>query len=346
MTIICDWITISQKHHDIGDIPNFSDGRVLSLSNDGQVDWLVDRSAKHEGSYDTRLLIRAIGNQVDVSGNVGAWSRPDNVRGYTFAETLVKLNQIMVELGLPEFTKGEQYIRANRTHDRFKRVFTGASISRLDLTKNYETGSLANADEYLFYLGGVRATRMKTSVMGHQDTLETIAHGQNSKYRSAIIYNKAREFRKHKKQFLDDPDSYHSKLLEYLEANGIIRFELRLKQRWLTQKRLRYLGEIQLSDLENAFNEAAETIITSANVDRQHDLSNPAYMSFTRWKDGCMLQKNRTYYRHRREILDVMGIDISNPLQSRVLQFPLRVRVIEIAPATQPIDYYLPQIAL
>lgn len=346
MTIICDWITISQKHHDIGEIPNFSNGRVLSLTSDGQVDWLVDKSAKHEGSFDTRLLIRAIGNEVNVSGNVGAWSRPDNVFGYTFQQTLVKLNQIMLDLGLPEFSKGYPYIKANKTHDRFKKVWTGASISRLDLTMNYQTGSLSNADEYLFYLGGIRATRMKTSVMGNQDTLETIAHGQNSKYRSAIIYNKGREFRKHKKQHLSDSNSYHSKLLEYLENNGIIRFELRLKQRYLTQNRLRYLGEIEVSDLEQVFNEAAGTIITSANIDRQHDLSNPAYLSYVRWQSGKMIQKNRTYYRHRREILDVMGIDIANPPQSRVLQFPLKARVINIIPAlTPPSDYYLPQIA-
>jgi len=352
MPKLIDWLNLKQTHYLAGGktLPQFSSGEVASFSfdEDGelQLDWTSKKYFCHEGSFDTRVMVRVVGNTVEFRGNIGAFCRQDNVFGYDFDDCLSKLNQLLDEqLGLPPFTKGESFLRSIKKGKSCERVWTGASVSRIDVTHNYETGSPQFAEEYLHYLSRTKTTRLRLSAHGNNDTIHTVAHGEKSKYRSVIIYNKAQEFKKHK----DLSDPYNKRLYEYLEERGVIRLELRLKQRYLAQNGLRYLGDITMEQLELIFDEVAGSIIRNADISRVNDLGKPARSTYVLWKqDGYIPQSTSTYYRHRREILDVLGIDIGMPPSrddtGNVIQFP-NVRVIEVAAAQPPDFYQLPAIA-
>jgi hypothetical protein len=349
--VFIDWITISQNHadSDLTIAKELTAGRVLSLDADGSIDWITDKYYQHQGSYDTRIMLRCVANTVAVSGNVGAWNRPDNVFGYSFIDVILKVNQILAGFGIPPFTCGETYLRRKGFDDkRHELVWTGATISRLDLTQNFETASPENASLYINYLSGLKPTRLRTTVQGNADTIETVYSGEKSKFRTALIYNKAEEFKKRKAKYLQE--TYYQNLLEYLEENGVIRYELRLRQRFLTQQRLRYLGDIMRNpnELELIFKQQLNKAIRPVKVSSLNDLSQPALSYYLTWEKGLLFTQKRSRssaYQHRKEILDVMGIDISNPHGSKVNDLPLQNRVIDVVPAQKPNGYYLPQIA-
>jgi hypothetical protein len=76
--------------------------------------------------------------------------RPRNVFGYSFLECLVKTNRILGDLGLPHFSEGQRFITNFKGEPRS--VWTGAIITRLDMTQNFQTGSAKDA--YLITLKG------------------------------------------------------------------------------------------------------------------------------------------------------------------------------------------------
>jgi len=148
-----DWITISQ-HHD--SIPkSLSSGKILSIDSEGNTDWVTEKSHSHSGSYETHILIRSSHGEIRVSGNVGAFNRPDNVWGYPFEDIILKLNLILADHDLPPFTQGYQLARPVRNGGSIL-SYTGATVSRLDLTQNFSTGSFSNAHAYMHYLSTLK----------------------------------------------------------------------------------------------------------------------------------------------------------------------------------------------
>ena len=209
-------------------------------------------------------------------GDVGVFGRHDNVFNYSFVDTIKKLNDLLVnDFELPPFTAGEDFFRQVRFH-RFKelkllRVWTGATLSRIDLTQNFFLGSPELAAEYMHYLASLKPTRMRTHINGSSDLIETVNYGLNSKYRSGVVYNKALEFSRHKADKLKHKEPYYLNLFNYLNNNGVLRYELRLRQRYLTQSGLRYLGAIMEypQELDKIFAESASAVIRDTSLDRK-----------------------------------------------------------------------------
>ena len=160
--IFIDWITIKQNHPDC-DLPQVRSGFFVSLDRDWRPGQPIDmhseyqltKSHVHQGSYDTRILVRCDGSEVYVSGNVGAFGRPDNVFGYDLDTVVSICNQILEEFGLPSFTVGEEYMMEVRhkdgsSHNELR--YTGAILTRLDVTANYALGSEDDSARFLAFL--------------------------------------------------------------------------------------------------------------------------------------------------------------------------------------------------
>lgn len=75
--------------------------------------------------------VRCDGHQVEFSGNISRYGRQDNLFGFTFADSIERINELLKSLGLPPFTAGKLYKFADSGW-----TWTGARVSRIDITCN------------------------------------------------------------------------------------------------------------------------------------------------------------------------------------------------------------------
>ncbi len=324
--LFVDWITISQSHPS-GGLKVINDGCVMSIDSNGESDWIIDKAYNLEGSHSSRVLISCDGFTVKLSGNVGRFNRTDNLFGYTFERVIQLANDLLARLELPPFTPGHSQLLQG-THGL---QFTGATVTRLDLTKNYITGSQTNACSFLDHLTQKSVSRMKTGVFPDGGTVD---FGRGSKFIYHKVYNKFLQVNSSKQKSKPTLD-----VMEWIRVNGVIRHEVTLKSRFLTQNNLRFLGAITMDRLNNVY-ELRACVITEEKiqVESYNELPSPFAATAFAWREGMDMRKlsRATYYRHRKALLRY-GIDISMPCNVRAL--PIRVREITIQAATAP-DWY------
>jgi Phage replication protein CRI/Phage X family len=327
-----DWLTIKQTFD--FEIPVINAGVFFSVDANGEVEWQTQRSSQIQGSYDTTIQLRSDGHTLSFSGNVSRFGRTNNLFGYSFGDCLRRINNILSRFALPPFTGGQKFYRNVRHEDGTysqKLAYTGASISRIDLTKNYETGSLSNARAYLEFLAtqqGNARLKVATSSDG-----ETVHWGAGSRRLYSKVYIKSTEMRKH-----DMPMD----LIEYCEEVGIVRFEITAKATQLQDMGCNYLGGFDMKQLEILFNERASLLTRAEHtVDDLETLPNAFRRTARDYLAGDDLTSHlsvSTFRRHRLALLP-FGIDIS--VRRNVIDFKPRVRVIELKPASVPSWYQL-----
>jgi hypothetical protein len=325
-----DWLTMKQSHP--FDLPIINAGVICSIDVNGEIEWRTDRASKVLGSYDTSIQLRSDGNTVLFSGNVSRFGRTNNLFGFSFADCLRRINVVLARFGLPAFTSGQKFYRNVRHSDgsySLKLAYTGASISRMDLTSNYETGSLSNSRAYLAFLStqqGNARLKVGTRVDG-----ETVDWGRGSRRLYMKVYIKSAELRKH-----NGPQD----LIDYCEKVGLVRFEITAKATELSAMGCNYLGGFDMNKIVHLYNDRA-SVLTRAHLadDGLKDLPNHLRLTARDYLNGEPRELSRaTFFRHRSGLLPY-GIDISVP--NNVALFKPRVRVIELKAATVPSWYQL-----
>lgn len=134
--IFIDWITISQIHAGAS-LPIIAGGAIVFYDGFGVPRFEKARAARFGGSYETSLQIKCDGSFVSLSGNVGRYSRRDNLFNHGWRETVEKCNRIMLDKELPSFTP------AGLSRDLVEE--RGARLSRLDITANFACGTESQA---------------------------------------------------------------------------------------------------------------------------------------------------------------------------------------------------------
>ena len=393
--IFCDWITMSQRHPALVNAPNKTGGLFLVLNNSGELlydfrDGDDDRKNKTdfllfspkedlqsiaykyfqcEGSWDSRVFIRAMDGRVDLHGNIGKYGRPDNLFGYSLEECIEIANKLLVENGLPPFTAGNFIEPYFDNDDNLVSGWTGATFSRIDLTTNISFGNPDDVKEYLGWLATQHISRMRNHVHPDGNTVEIGLSdgGGKSKYLQMVAYNKAVEFQKHSEKHmkkmlkrykkglieldLDYTNDYYEKLAKYMNEMGVARLELRLKRDYLHQhETVRYLGY-----LEKDFNQLNQVFIdrwTTATRDFQmkeiNQMSTKEKEVYAQYLAGVDLSlsypKKTTFYR-KRNLLLPYGIDISVPYQGDTTAPKISgMRALKVRSLPMPEFYYLPQV--
>lgn len=333
--VFIDWATIHQVHPQ-GGIKPVNRGRVLSIDEDGLIEWEVERPFEFEGSHDSRIQIQSDGYTVKLSGNVGRFHRRDNIFGFTLDEVMGKASRILATLDLPPFEKGESFLEPGSPFSKF----TGAFFTRLDLTGNYSVGCAANVAPFMQHLAAQSVSRMRTGAFPDGYTVD---YGRGSKYWYAKAYAKYHQLTaRQQKKRPPLPD-----ILAFVDRVGMVRFEVTLKSRFLAQNGLRYWGAIDMQKLNQIFYDKAEVIrrekAAYESLDQMFEQL-PAELLGTAlaWKMGKDLprmMKRATYYRHRRRLLDEFGIEISQPCRVVELATRVTVREITVMPMVAP-DWY------
>lgn len=344
MSIFIDWITCSQRHPE-GGLPIISDGMVVAFNPETEeLHWESLKGKKHHGSFETSLHIRCDGTTVCLSGNVGRFGRPDNVFNLGFAETLFKANQILASLGLPPFTSGQQVINPNPSdydvrHGLFE-TWTGCTFSRIDVTRNFETGSMDNAQRVIDWIDSQSVSHVRKARAG----ATTINYGKASSRKRLKFYIKAPEMLAHSKNTL------HTQRLQsfkYANETGLLRAELEMHRLYLRDNGLRYLGDIDMGKLIRLFDEETEMLHRDKlelndikqSLDLEHIPSRyrMTALAYLKGDNPKSYLSQATWYRHAKALRDY-GIDIAVP--SKVKSMPISIRVVEIAAAAAPAWYW------
>lgn len=327
-----DWLTMRQTFE--FEVPVVNAGVVFCVDAHGQVEWQTQKASKIQGSHESSVQVRSDGHNVMFSGNVSRFGRTDNLFGFSFTQCLTRVNRILERLGLPPFSTGEKFYRQVRHKSgefSMKPCWTGATISRVDMTCNYETGSIANARAYLEWLATQQGNaRMK---VGTSADGETVHWGEGSRRDYTKIYIKSTEMRKHEGP-LD--------LIEHCEKVGLVRFEVTAKSTQLIAMGCHYLGGFDMHQLELLFEERSKVLTRAEHTcdDLEH-LPNAFRRTARDYLAGDDLNarmSERTFRRHRANLLPY-GLDIAVP--RKVINFQPRVRVIELKPASVPSWYQL-----
>lgn len=343
--MFCDWLTIRQVH--TSELPEIHNGKVYDVDVNGDVETVTLKRVSHEGSYSTKISVRCDGSIVELSGNVGRWGRPDNVFGHSATRCIQIASEIALSLGLPAFTKGVSMLVTGKD-GKPKQVWTGARVSRLDMTENMVTGGPRNLSLVMNHYSNQKIMRVKQKTYGNDETIvfgEGVTKGTGSKYIYAKLYVKHIEMKAHlakmKKKFLNFDESYLSDLTKWCESQGIIRYEVEFKSNYLNRHKVAYLGDITDAKLHLLFNSYYDQILKRVDADMtEEELPQYARGTLARWKGGetpSVFLKQTTFYRHRSACLKA-GFDIAEPF-SNVVKFPTKYRVVNISTAVPPSFY-------
>jgi len=329
-----DWLTIFQDH-DIK-LPYLGDRReiVIDVESGEQVG---DRQPafKHGGSYSTSISIRISGDRVTVKGNPSRINRLDNLFGYTSIDQCVAVyNDILIGLGLPPFTKCSKIWHL--TGDDGKKahaVSNGATIQELHITTNKTVGKGHVAD----YLRALSSQRYRNSIPrlhSNGSTLDWLSKKGNASLIYPSIYDKANEIALHqldKIKRLHGAESVEYKYLKQVEAYciefGVVRFEQKLKSRFIRRENLQFWGISDYSILTQLHNDflsideikglATMTYQTIAELLKQEQIckstasANATASYYFMWLHGEVFDLNKTQVQTHRARLRRLDIDIA-----------------------------------
>jgi Phage replication protein CRI/Phage X family len=336
----CDWVSIYQTHQS-GELTLVNDGCFVRYDAEGAHESTTLKKLKIDGSHETGIFLRCDGSTVWFEGNVSKFARQDNVFGFSLLQCIERINAILATVGLPPFTCGMPY----RSQVSDKLQYTGARITRLDLTNNFASGSSENSYAFMRHLSMQQASRLKTGVYGKG---ETVDFGRGSRRVYSKAYLKAPELLRHMKKQLKGQetnysrsfDPYINSLAEWCDQIGLVRFETTYKSTFLIDNHHQFLGGLDMRHLEADF-VVRQDVFTRANceADELASLDKNTLSCYRMWQAGDDITskyKKSQFYKLRSALLP-HGVDIA--VKSNVLNFQPRVRVIKLSPCVVP-DFY------
>lgn len=352
--VMVDWLTVELP--DPVGIP-VNDGFVMRVSKDGEISWHVPTRKSVEGSWSSNMTFRAVGCQshsdedsrarwelaaasgegpaesgLQVSGNPAKFLSGHNLFGSADVAGLL--------CGVLE--KGRGAIWPDLFEDPEIDLSEGL-ISRIDLTGSWLIDREEDVLAYLRameervwcpYRGkGVFDSTGTTLYFGY------VSEGKRAKDWALKLYWKGREITAHP---LPRPAYDVPGLLD--EVNRTIRVELTLRTAELKRLGLRKVGDWTPSKVREIWEmyvmklNFGEATVSLDTVDLgQLGLKARHVHALSAWKAGNDMRaglSRRSFYRLRRELLDVTGYDIALPRpKSNVV--PLR-RVVTASPALHP----------
>ena len=337
MTIFIDRLYINQEFVD-GQAPDLFDGHVARYDVEGVQEWLAPSAAVMEGSFDTRILAKSWAGRSFIRGNPGRFGRPDNVFNLDWHQTWEKTNRLCDRFGMRRFEFGQQTYNVSERDAKYGvlSTWTGATVSALDLTCNFSTGSKENAFLFLQWLEGQHVERVRGGVSRHG----SVRFGDKGLQVEA--YYKAEEILAHAKNEQHRKEIKKSDLFQWLNDFGIVRLEVRAKTDHLRDRNLRYAGGINMAKIIKLYDEKTQVIRRiSSDVDA-FDFSGLSFhlagvaREYLAGRDVRASMSVASFYRNRSKLLGY-GIDIASPHKIRSI-LP-RIKVIELTPMAAP-DWY------
>ena len=329
-----DWLTAEQ---DFGfQLPLISDtGYQRVHIETGETSSLSQSPFMHRGSFCDTIKIQIRGSVLKMSGNASRWGRLDNLFGLPTVDACFGVyNSICREFGLPEFTRCTRVFPL-QTPGFAKQGWTsdGAVIKELHLTSNVTVGE-GNVDDYLSGLSTQRYRNSVPRLHTNGKSVDWLSIKGNANLIYPTVYDKAHEIELHglpkfKRAFGEDSESYEylKSVADYCRSLGVVRFEQKLKSRYLQKNNLSYWGMDDLSPLKQLhddflnidkklqvtamdFETISERLITLGVVDTTRAANTTAIYAI-QWMHGHTFDFKKTQVQTHRARLRKIGIDIA-----------------------------------
>jgi hypothetical protein len=245
-----DWLTVWQEHPEAPDY-----GHVLRVDFDAEtgervIERMLGVSVEAALNDDipsrvSHLRVRSWGGVVEVSGNPSKWGRLEAVAdGLDLEQSLNLYNQLLRDLGLPEFTKYRAMVEGATKEV----VRIGARFRRVDLAGNLATGSREGRAAYFDWLPAQRMGRRGNKwrapypgggylIAGTKKRLELVTYDKAAEVGAAVA-----EWRRYGERSAAEV-CYLSKVQSWADAVGLVRWEVRLRTEWLVEHGLGYWGD-------------------------------------------------------------------------------------------------------
>lgn len=329
-----DWLKTEQDFFD--PLPVLGDVAFQRIHIDtGEVSGLSQPVYKHQGSFSDTVSIKIRDSVLTMEGNPSRWGKLDNVFGCTsIDECFSVFNQILCSLGLLPFSKGTRFkLRQSPDKSVCGHVWNGAIIKETHINSNHSVGY--NNEQS--FIKGVSTLSYRNSVPRlHSNGMacDWLSKLGNANLIYPSVYCKANELLLHtikkiKNKFGEESKEfkYLKHLHEYLVLNGVVRFEQKLKSRYLQKHDLCYWGYSEfeiLEELQESFvsivnklsvtaydvNTISESLIANGVVDTVRAANTTAFYAYS-WMNGERFDFERSQVRLHRTRLRKIGIDIA-----------------------------------
>jgi hypothetical protein len=291
-------------------VPLYDTGKVLVLKPGGELDHEHSGHASLAGSFDNRLMIRTPDLQsLYISGNPTKYFQGHNLFGPTDVCGLFFRTGIEVRENLGLFP-------GPATWNSLK--FSGPELTRIDITRSYRFPTAQDARSWLRNNASQARTRHGAPSLSREGTL---TFGAGSEYWRFVVYHKLDELESRKKGHRI-PDNVPNRAELQNWASGVVRFELRLFSKEMHRLMFNPRRLVTRADLLTLWEQYFGKIEFNRNVEAmkpdmiEHQLRGPLQAAVHVWRTGGDLRamySRPTFYRYRREILSVCGIDIATP---------------------------------
>ncbi len=295
-------------------------------------------------SYSTSLRVHCNGSRVFVEGNPSRFGRMENLFGFsTFEQCVSVYNQVLSELGLPPFTTGRFEFLQGFEDDKSKKMYTGAHIAHVDITKNHIVGD-DNCYAFLRALSTLSLPNGKIPYLypnGASVDWSTSKSGRGSSWDYSKVYIKhidlLDKLKSNTKDASPEDIDYYRRVIEHCQYNGVIREEHGFKSKKLNRYDLQYYGYTDLNRLVTH-----KTLTTLETLIQKLEVSTMDYTSIAdqllalgvcsnrqsanstqsvalSWMNDAEFNrktpKNSQYYEHKKRLLSI-GLDISIPFRT------------------------------
>lgn len=329
-----DWLTIEQDHG--VQLPLLGDVAYQRLHIEtGEAGPLSAPVFQHKGSFCDTVSISIRGSVLKMSGNPSRWGRLDNLFGLPTVDACVAVyNCILADLGLPQFSRCTRiWHRQAGELEKAGMVSDGAMIRELHITENRAVGAGNVRD----YIAGVSTLRYRNSIPrlhSNGASCDWLSKLGNAHLIYPTVYDKAHEMGLHavdkiKRQFGDKSAelAYVKKVQAYCAEMGVVRFEQKLKSRYLQRENLMFWGLADyscLDTLNDNFTNLDKTLqVTSMDIETisEHLISsgvvsstlaaNTSALYAMQWMHGHTFDFGKRQVQQHRARLRKIGIDIA-----------------------------------
>jgi II/X family phage/plasmid replication protein len=282
----------------------YDTGRVVRLSPGGEIQLETSNIVTVEGSHDSRLVVRSSsGHDLYISGNPTKHFQGHNLFGSCDPLALYFAAGWRIREAVGLFPSEQTWEALG---------FTGPRFTRIDLTRSYRFATAADARAFLRDSAATARSRHGGAIV--QGT--TVYFGKTSERWTFKCYHKGDEIASKKKGHALAYDLPQRKeLIEW--ADGVVRFELTLRSKEL--EKLSLATSSPLTVWQTYFDRI--TWNRNAAMSQHDDLLTaelpPLLLGvLALWRQGADLRQiypQNTFYRHRRALLERVGVDIASP---------------------------------
>lgn len=308
-------------------------GQVVSLDQDGEVEWQSPKRVQATGSFDKRISLRSVGadgqgqaTHLKISGNPSKFLQGHNVFGSDDVLSLMSDTYKVI---------CQQFNLVPTDLDRLMVEKGAYALSSVDINYSFQ---LPTRDDVKSF---IRAMEFKAKTRHGRPTTKggTLYFGKSSERWAIKLYCKAEEIQSKTGQI---PEPLTNKGIETWAENKL-RVELRLLSKELEKLDIQHACQLTPELVKQTFNDYLGKIQMTEQVKLSSQVTSklPTHLvsTYTLWSEGHDIRQmlpKATYYRQRKALMQLgINIDLA-PCQKATTNVIPMFRIVEAVPVSIP----------